>query len=388
VSDIDDNEDFATLFAASEQTRRFKNGQTVEGTIVAIGADTAFVNVGGKGEATIELSELKNDDGELEAAVGDRIQATVLSTAGGITLSRRLQRGAANARRLEEAFRAGLPVEGKVAGQVKGGYSISIAQQRAFCPLSQIDVVRTEDPAIHEGRVYTFKILEYAESGRTFVVSRRALLQQAQEVQAANVRQSIAPGAIVSGRVVSVRDFGAFVDIGGGVQGLLHISEMAWTRVADAGQVVAPGQQITVKVLRVEDGKIALGLKQLQEDPWVAAAATFSVGQVLTGKVERHEKYGVFVFLGPRHTGLIPFSETGVSDADVARVFPVGANVEVVVLEVDAAGRRIRLSAKAVTEARDRDELREYAERNEPASTQGLGSMADKLRDALTPRQK
>jgi small subunit ribosomal protein S1 len=219
------------------------------------------------------------------------------------------------------------------------------------------------------------------------VVSRRALLQQAQEVQAANVRQSIAPGAIVSGRVVSVRDFGAFVDIGGGVQGLLHISEMAWTRVADAGQVVAPGQQITVKVLRVEDGKIALGLKQLQEDPWVAAAATFSVGQVVTGKVERHEKFGIFVSLAPAVTGLVPLGETGLPrDADPRKSFAVGSEIEVIVLDIDTAARRIRLSVKGVAEAKEAGEVRDYSQRADSAPSQSFGSLADKLRGALKPR--
>ena len=194
MSEIED-EDFATMFAASAPTRRLKNGQTIEGTIVAIGAEAAFVNVGAKGEATIELSELMDEDGRLELAVGDRIQATVISTEHGVTLSRRLQRGAATARQLEDAYRAGLPVQGKVDLQVKGGYSVSIARQRAFCPMSQIDVNRAADPAIHEGRVYSFKIIEYGEGGRKFVVSRRALLQVEQQAAADGVRQSISPGA-------------------------------------------------------------------------------------------------------------------------------------------------------------------------------------------------
>ena len=383
MSEIEDD-DFATLFAASEQTKRFRSGQTIEGTVVAIGADAAFINIGGKGEATIELSELRNDDGSLEVNVGDRIQATVMSTTNGVTLSRRLQRGAATARQLESAFQGGLPVEGRVETQVKGGYSVSIAKQRAFCPLSQIDTIRTTDPAVHEGRVYTFKIIEYGENGRKFVVSRRALLQDEQKVAAAGVRQSITPGSIVTGRVVSVRDFGAFVDIGGGVQGLLHISEMAWTRVADASQVVAPGQEIKVKVLRVEDEKIALGLRQLTDDPWAVAAATYKVGQVLTGKVERVEKFGVFVALAPAVSGLVPASETGIArDMDLKKAFPVGADVAVIVLEIDLSARKMRLSCKAVAEAKEAAEVRDYTEREGSSQQQSLGSLADKLRDAL-----
>src|SRR5215204_2190696 len=278
VSEIEDD-DFATLFAASEQTKRYRTGQAIEGTIVAIGADAAFINIGAKGEATIELSELRNDDGSLDVKVGDRIQATVMSTTNGVTLSRRLQRGAATARQLEAAFEAGLPVEGKVEGQVKGGYNVSIAKQRAFCPLSQIDTIRTTDPAVHEGKVYTFKIIDYGENGRKFVVSRRALLQDEQKLVAAGVRQSITPGSIVTGRVVSVRDFGAFIDIGGGVQGLLHISEMAWTRVSDTAQVVSQGDEIKVKVLRIDEQKdqIALGLKQLTDVTGPAVTETYQV---------------------------------------------------------------------------------------------------------------
>ncbi len=377
-----EDEDFAALLAASE-TRRFRTGETVEGTIVAIGPEVALVSVGAKGEAEIAVGELRNDDGALEFAVGDRLQATVVSTAGGLTLSRRLQRGAATARQLEDAYRAGLPVEGRVEAQVKGGYTVTIARQRAFCPYSQIDLVRAADPAVHEGRVYTFRIIEFGEGGRKFVVSRRALLQEEQNVKAAAVRQAIAPGAVLKGRVVSVRDFGAFVDLGGGVQGLLHVSEMSWTRVADPSAVVSPGQEIAVKVLRVDGDKIALGLKQLGDDPWAVAAATMTVGQVISGVVEKIEKFGVFVSLAPGVSGLVPASETGVPrDADLRKAFAVGDNIDVTVLEIDAAARRIRLSRKAVAEAREAAEVREYADRSD-AQSPTMGSLADQLRNAL-----
>src|SRR5450759_4662061 len=164
------------MFEASIKAKRFKEGQTLEGTIVAIGPEVAFVNVGGKGEATIEVAELKDEDGDIEVAVGDRIQAMVVSTVGGLQLSRKLARGAATDRQLEDAFRAGLPVEGKVEKAVKGGYEVRIARQRAFCPFSQIDIHRT-DPSVHEGKVYAFRIIEYKDGGKNLVVSRRALLE-------------------------------------------------------------------------------------------------------------------------------------------------------------------------------------------------------------------
>ena len=473
-------EDFAALFEASIKTSRIERGQAVEGTVVAIGPEVAFVNVGGKGEAMIAIDELKDADGDLEVVVGDRIQATVVSTTGGLTLSRKLARAAATAQQLEDAFRAGLPVEGKVEQVVKGGFEVRIARQRAFCPVSQIDTLRNTDPASHVGRVYTFRIVEFKEGGKNVVVSRRALLEEEQRANASEVRQSIVVGAILTGRVVSVRDFGAFIELGAGVQGLLHVSEMGWSRVSNPAEFVAAGDEITVKVLRVEDHgqKIALGLKQLAEDPWSKVEATYDVGQVLsgrvtrlaefgafvelepgveglahastfaptgrsqgwaksvavgmagafeilsidlekkrigvalvpegsaradgaiaarpeiapgarlTGKVERHEPFGVFVFLAPGKTGLIPTSETGVgNDADVARALPVGTDVEVVVLEVDAAGRRIRLSRKAVEAAQEAAEMREYTERKDATPAERFGSLADKLRGALTPKK-
>ena len=259
------DEDFATMFEASQQAKRIEKGQTIEGTIVAIGPEVALVDVGGKSEAVIELDELKDAEGDVEVALGDRIQATVVSTAGGLTLSRKLVLGAATARQLEDAFRAALPVEGKVERAVKGGYEVRVARQRAFCPISQIDIVRNTDPAQHEGRVYQFRIIEYKDGGKNIVVSRRALLEEEQRASAAEIRRSIVVGAVITGRVTSVREFGAFVDLGGGVQGLLHVSEMAWARVSDTSQVVRAGDEITVKVLRVDEDeeKISLGLKQL-----------------------------------------------------------------------------------------------------------------------------
>jgi small subunit ribosomal protein S1 len=472
-------EDFATMFEASIKARRLERGQTIEGTIVGFGSEVAFVGVGGKSEAQIDLAELKDDEGHLEVKLGDRIHAVVVSTSGGVTLSRKGVRNAATLRELENAFEAGLAVEGRVESVNKGGYEVRIARERAFCPLSQIDTARTADPAIHVGKTYTFRIIEYKDGGKSIVVSRRKLLEEEQQANAAAVRQSIVPGAVLPGRVVSVLDFGAFVDLGGGIQGLLHVSEMSWSRATTPGEMVAHGDQITVKVLRVDEstGKISLGLKQLQDDPWSTAGTTYSVGQILsgrvtrlaefgafvelapgiealahastfpptgrpdawtksvpvgttaafeilsvdpaqkrlgvalvqegtarsaapttpqgafapgtivTGKVERHEKFGVFVFLSPGRTGLMPLSETGLDrGADVVKAFPIGSEVEVAVTESDASGRRIRLSKNAVAQQREQAELREYAARQDATPSKSLGSLADALRGALKGR--
>jgi small subunit ribosomal protein S1 len=385
----DQEEDFAAMFEASVKARQFKRGEAIEGTIVAIGPKVALVNIGGKGEAEIDVAELKDHEGDIEVSVGDRIKALVVSTTRGIVLSRKGVRNAATQRELEDAYQSGMAVEGKVVQEVKGGYEVRIARERAFCPLSQIDIVRTTDTAAHVGKTYAFNIIEYKNGGKDLVVSRRKQLEAEQAMHAAEARKAIVAGAVITGRVVSVPAFGAFVDLGGGVQGLLHVSEMSWTRISNPSEVVAPGDQITVRVLRVDDanGKIALGLKQLQDDPWTTAAEKFPIGQVRTGKVARIADFGVFVELEPGFTGLLPSAETGVDrGGDLRKSFPIGSDVEVVVLEVDQAARRIRLSKTAVAHQREQAELRDYEQRQDAVPGQSVGSMADKLRDALKGR--
>jgi small subunit ribosomal protein S1 len=377
------------MFEASVRAKRIEKGQTIEGVIVAIGAEAALVDVGAKSEAVIDVDELKDADGDIEVAVGDRIHATVVSTAGELRLSRALVRRAATARQLADAFQTGLPVEGKVERAVKGGYEVRVARQRAFCPISQIDVIRTSEPAQHEGRVYQFRIIEYKDEGRNLVLSRRALLEEQQKASAEEVRQSIVEGAVMSGRVASVREFGAFVDLGAGIQGLLHVSEMGWSRVSDAAQVVKPGDEITVKVLRMDADKqkISLGLKQLMADPWSKAADAYKAGTLRSGRVARVADFGIFVELEPGVEGLVPLSESGMSrDADVKKTFPVGMAIDVVIGDVDAEARRIRLSVTAVQKMREADEVREYGERTDTAPSEGFGSLADKLRGALNKR--
>jgi len=383
------DEDFAAMFEASIQAKRIEKGQTIEGTIVAIGPEVAFVDVGGKGEATIAIDELKDADGHLEVAVGDRIQAVVVSTVGEVALSRKLALGAATQRQLEDAFHSGLPVEGKVEKAVKGGYEVRIARQRAFCPVSQIDTIRT-DASAHEGRVYQFRIVEYKEGGRNLVVSRRMLLEEEQRARAAEVRRSIVAGASLAGRVTSVREFGAFVDLGGGVQGLLHVSEMGWSRVSDTSQVVKPGDEITVKVLSVDEKtqKISLGLKQLTIDPWSRVPTAYEVGQVRTGRVTRVADFGAFVELEPGIEALAhasTFAPAGGSQGWSAGVTP-GMTGAFEILSIDVEKKRIGVAL--VPEGSTRAGGTEEIEREDVPPAEGFGSLADKLRGALKPREK
>ena len=314
------DEDFAAMFEASLQAKRFEKGQTIEGTIVAIGPEVAFVDVGGKGEATIEIAELKDADGDLEVAVGDRIQAMVVSTVGGLTLSRKLARGAATAaaarRRVPHRSSGGRQGRKGGEGRLRGAHR---PPARLLPDLADRHRPDHRPVGSTKGASTQFRIIEYKEGGRNLVVSRRALLEEEQRASAAEIRRSIVAGAVMTGRVTSVREFGAFVDLGAGVQGLLHVSEMGWSRVSDTSQVVKPGEEITVKVLRVDDDtqKIALGLKQLTADPWSTVQATYEVGQVRTGRVTRVAEFGAFVELEPGVEGLAhasTFAPTGRSE--------------------------------------------------------------------------
>ena len=388
VTVTESTDDFAAMFEASLKARRIEQGQTIQGTIVAIGPEVAFVDVGGKGEATIDVNELKDADGRLEVAVGERVEAVVVSTAGGLTLSRKLARGAADARQLEEAFHTGLPVEGRVEQTVKGGYEVRLAGMRAFCPFSHIDIARGTDPSAHVGKVYTFRITEYKEHGRNLVVSRRALLEHEQRAQADEIRRSIVPGATLPGRVASVRDFGAFVDLGGGVQGLLHVSEMAWSRVANPSEILQPGQQITVKVLSVDAAKdkISLGLKQLADDPWAKVRTGYEVGQTLTGRVTRIAEFGAFIEVEPGVEALAhasTFAPTGRPQDWKADIRP-GTTVRVTILTIDVEKKRVGV-AVVTDDANDAAEYREQIEADRPA--ENLGSLAEKLRGALKSRE-
>lgn len=392
----DNEEDFAALFEASEKARRFERGQTIDGTVVAIGPEVAFVSLGGKSDAEIDLAELKNADGALEVAVGDRIRAKIVSTTGGIVLSRKGVRNAATQRELEDAFSAGIAVEGKVEKVVKGGYEVRIAGQRAFCPLSQIDIVRTADPAVHENKTYSFRIIEYRDGGQSVVVSRRKQLEEEQRAAADAVRQSIVPGAVLTGRVASVFDYGAFIDLGGGIQGLLHVSEMSWSRVPNAHAVVAAGDEITVKVLRVDEasGKISLGSKQLLDDPWTTAAARFDVGQVRIGRVTRLAEFGAFVELEPGIEGLAhesTFPPTGRRRGWADSVQP-GTTGSFEIVSVDVPQKRIGLrlieegSSRSVADSATSAAESDESTRPEDDAKKALGSLGDKLRNALQKR--
>ena len=341
-----EQDEFAALFEASTRAAMLSKGQTIEGTIVGIGAEVALVDVGSKSEAVLDVSELKDEDGVLEAAVGDRIQAVVIDTAGGIKLSRKLARKAATDKELESAYHSKLPVEGVVQAVIKGGYDVKLGRSRAFCPFSQMDVRRAEAPEAYVGRVLQFRISRYGENGRNIVLTRRAILEEQAAAAAEETRKKLVVGAVLPGTVTSLADFGAFVDLGG-VQGLVPVSEISHSRVGRPADRLHVGESVTVKVLKVDEakGKVSLSLKALEGDPWAAVAGQLRERQIVSGRVVRMTDFGVFVELLHGVDGLLHLTEIPrARHAEMKDAAASGAPLMVLVTSIEPERRRIGLA--------------------------------------------
>jgi small subunit ribosomal protein S1 len=339
-------EDFATLFAREGARRSVEVGQVVKGRILQIDSETIFVDVGGKGEALMDRAELEDEHGTVKLAVGDELEATVVRTGDEVRLSYRLLQGVQTRERLGVAAETGLPVEGKVAAVIKGGYEVTVAGLRAFCPFSQMDLRRVETPESFVGRVLEFRISRYAEQGRNIVLTRRALLEEQAAKAAEETRKKILAGAVLPGTVTSLPDFGAFVDLGG-VQGLVPASEISHSRVGRPADRLRLGDAVSVKVLKVDGatGKISLSLKALEGDPWAAVPAQLRERQIVRGRVARMTDFGVFVELLPGVDGLLHLTEIPRSrHREMRHAAETGAELVVLVTSIDLEKRRVGLA--------------------------------------------
>ena len=357
-AEVAEDQSFADMFEASvkaEPARKsVRVGDKVKAKIFQLGADTAFVSLGGKSEAMIDLRELKDDEGILRFGVGDEIEAYVMETgAKGILLSRSLGKGAASLNRLADARVSGIPVEGLVLGVNKGGFEVAVGDVRAFCPVSQMDIRFVEKPEVFVGERHQFRVTEVRD--RNVVLSRRVLLEAEQKRLGEETRKTLEVGKVLKARVTGVRDFGAFADIGG-LEGMIPVSEISHVRVAHPSDVVKVGDEVEVEVLRLEAAephaadkskrkeRITLSLRARQEDPWKAAVAEIQEGSLLKGRVVRLQQFGAFVELRPGVDGLIHVS--ALSERRIAHprdAVRVGDEVEVQVEKVDGAEKRIAL---------------------------------------------
>jgi small subunit ribosomal protein S1 len=382
------DDDFAKMFAESERDaprgkKRPRVGDPITGKVISIGKDTVFVDLGGKAEGSLERAQVSDPEGKLLVKVGDTIEARVVADTGGaLTLRMKVGRGPEARAELQQAFELGMPVEGNVTEVVKGGVSVDVAGVRGFCPASQLDVRFIDDLATYIGQRLTFRITRYEP--RNLVLSRRVLLEEDNARRATETRKRLEPGAVLRGKVVGFKPFGAFIDLGG-IEGMLHISELGYARVEKPEDVLSLGQEVDVAVLKIEPAakgdkseRISLSLKALASDPWREATAALVEGTRLRGKVTRLSQFGAFVELAPGVEGLVHISELGAGRRihHPKEVVSVGQDVEVVVLTVDHDRRRIGLQMAASGDG-TADDLAAVARAHPPAK---LGTFADLLK--------
>ncbi len=360
-------EDFASLFEASQRSQdmRIQSDTKIEGTIVSIGEEWVFVDIGGKSEGTIARDELMDDQGEFRAKVGDPVTAYVVSTREGEILLSRKMTSAASDDAIRGAHRSGVPVEGLVTAERKGGYSVTVFGKQAFCPYSQIDLRSAGVPSDYVGQRFTFRITEFSDRGRNLVLSRRDILEEERLKRVVQLKETLKPGDEVQGKVQKLAPFGAFVDIGG-IEGLIPMSELAWYRVGDVSEVLREGESVTVRILDLnwDSNRISLSLKQTLEDPWSSVSQRYLQETILTGTVTKLMNFGAFVQLEPGVEGLIHISNLGMGRRinHPKEAVSEGDQVQVKVISVDQAARRIGLELVfqgSAEEALSQPELKE-----------------------------
>lgn len=349
-------ESFAELFEQSEQyLAKLKPGSIVVGTVVEVRSDVVVINAGLKSEGIVPIEQFRNDDGEIEIAVGDQVKVALDAIENGFgetVLSREKAKRAMVWDELEEALEKNETITGRISGKVKGGFTVDIKDVRGFLPGSLVDVRPVRDSTYLEGKELEFKLIKLDRKRNNIVVSRRAVVESEHSEEREQLMEKLVEGAILKGVVKNLTDYGAFVDLGG-IDGLLHITDMAWKRVRHPSEVVEVGAELDVRVLKYdrERNRVSLGLKQLGEDPWDNIARRYPADTRVFGKVSNVTDYGAFVEIEPGVEGLVHVSEMDWTNKNVnpSKIVQVGDDVQVMVLDVDEERRRISLGMKQVS---------------------------------------
>lgn len=351
--DDEDNGDegsFAELFEQSQVGRTdLKPGQQIEATVLQLSEEWLFLDVGQKGEGILDLREVRDAEGELKVAVGDRIKVYFVSRQGGeLRFTTRLGGGSSGTAQLEEAWRSEIPVEGRIEKEIKGGYEIRLpGGVRAFCPFSQIGLRRQDDSGQVIGQSLSFRIAQFSEQGRNIVVSHRVILEEERQQQRETLKETLKEGMILTGTVTNIRDFGAFIDVGG-IEGLLPISEMSYSRIDKIEDILQVGQQLEVALKRCdwEKQRFSFSLRDTLADPWGQVANRFPVSSVHTGKVSRLTPFGAFVTLDDGIDGLLHISKIGGEQRikHPQDVLSTGQQLQVVIEKIDLDEKRISLA--------------------------------------------
>lgn len=382
-----EDESFAELFEQSfrESKGRLEPGQKVTARVLKVSAEWIFIDTGHKGEGIVDRKEFLDLDGNVTVKEGDTVAAYFLSSSHGeMRFTTRIGGGASGSAQLEEAWQAGVPMEGLVEKEIKGGYEIKLGgSARAFCPYSQIALRRVENPESLVGTRLAFRITDYSEKGRNIVVSRRVLLEEEQQRLREEAQAGLEEGMTVTGTVTSLQDFGAFVDIGG-LEGLIPISEIGWARVKDISEVLSVGQQVQVviKTIDREKERISLSLKDTLADPWEQVVEKYPEGSFHTGSVARLATFGAFVTLAAGVDGLIHISKLGAGKRinHPREVLKEGETVEVRVESVDRSNRRLSLALAGAARAAEEEEttLAEFR-RQAAEAPKGMGTLGEML---------
>ncbi len=345
-------ESFAELFEQSLQHQQLQPGALVMGEVIAIRGDDVIVNAGLKSEGIIPISQFMNEDGEIEVQEGDEVEVAldaVEDGRGATILSREKAKRARTWARLETAFNDDEVVTGFISGKVKGGYTVDLEQIRAFLPGSLVDIRPVRDTTYLEGKELEFKVIKLDPRRNNVVVSRRAVVEEEYSAERQQLLENLQEGDVVQGIVKNLTDYGAFIDLGG-IDGLLHITDMAWKRVKHPSEVVNVGDELQVKVLKFdrERQRVSLGLKQLGADPWEDIARRYPSGTRMFGRVTNITDYGCFVEIEEGVEGLVHVSEMDWTNKNVnpGKVVTIGDEVEVMVLDIDEQRRRISLGMK------------------------------------------
>ncbi|MGC4365148.1 30S ribosomal protein S1 [Hydrogenophaga sp. R2] len=346
------SESFAALFEESLKRAEMRSGEVITAEVVRIEHNHVVVNAGLKSEAFVPLAEFKNDQGELEVQVGDFVSVAIDSVENGFgdtLLSRDKAKRLASWMALEKALESGEFVTGTTGAKVKGGLKVMVNGISAFLPGSLVDSRPTKDLTPYENKTLEFKVIKLDRKRNNVVLSRRAVVEASMGEERAKLMETLKEGAIVQGVVKNITEYGAFVDLGG-IDGLLHITDMAWRRVRHPSEVVQPGQEITAKILKfdTEKNRVSLGLKQMGDDPWMGVSRRYPQGTRMFGKITNIADYGAFVELEPGIEGLVHVSEMDWTNKNVApsKLVSLGDEVEVMVLDIDEDKRRISLGMK------------------------------------------
>ncbi len=345
-------ESFAELFEQSLASSRIRPGTILTGRVVDVSSEVVVVSAGLKSEAVIPASQFRNERGEIEVRIGDHVEVALDSVEDGhgeTRLSRERAKRARTWEQLEDAFENSKIVKGVISGRVKGGFTVDVDYVRAFLPGSLVDVRPVRDPSYLEGKELEFKVIKLDRRRNNVVVSRRAVVEQEYSSEREAMLASLQEGSTVRGIVKNLTDYGAFVDLGG-IDGLLHITDMAWKRVKHPSEAVNVGDEINVKILRFdrEKNRVSLGMKQLGADPWEAISRRYPANARLFGKVTNIADYGCFVEIEEGVEGLVHVSEMDWTNKNVnpSKVVQIGDEVEVMVLDIDEDRRRISLGIK------------------------------------------